>query len=39
MEIPFDKKMQVFFPYLKYALEVKQVVRLFKGMYYFIYVF
>jgi hypothetical protein len=35
-DIPFEKKLQVFFPYLSDTLEVNQVVRVFKGMNEFI---
>lgn len=34
--IPFDRKLQVFFPYLSDTLEVNQVVKVFNGMNQFI---
>jgi len=38
-EIPFEHKMQVFYPYLRDTLEVNQIVKLFEGMNKFINIF
>ncbi|MFP4621567.1 MAG: helicase-related protein [Bacteroidales bacterium] len=38
-DIPFERKMQVFYPYLRDTLEVNQMVVLFKGMDHFINIF